>query len=113
MNDYKGSFLPLCIPYLFVYCDSEKMSERAREFLYGQDQTIFSGSDFNQKLKKQDIAKIIETILFLNTGESILRIVYDSKGDMIPFRNVKMLDSYKHVTLSANVNPEIFELKEK
>lgn len=44
--EYKGSFLPKCLPYLFLYMDSEAMAEKARELLYGVEQTVISGSDF-------------------------------------------------------------------
>lgn len=37
ITDYDGSFLPSCIPYLFLFMDCDKMEERARELLYGVD----------------------------------------------------------------------------
>jgi len=35
-----------------MFMDSDQMDERARELLYGIDQTIFTGRDFLNKLSK-------------------------------------------------------------
>ena len=34
IDNCKGSFLPHCLPYLFLYLDSEVMIEEAMELLY-------------------------------------------------------------------------------
>ena len=85
------------------------MDERARELLYGIDQTIFTGRDFLTKLPRNDIQQIIETILFTNTGESILKAVFDRTGDLIPFKQVKELKVYKNAILSTILGAQTYE----
>lgn len=81
--------------------DSDLMNERARELLYGPNQTYFTGRDFLNKLSRIEIEQILETIVFTNTGESILKAVFDKSGDLVPFKELKEKSVYKNALLST------------
>jgi hypothetical protein len=72
--------------------------------MYGIKQTVITGSDFYQKIPTVDCNQILETILFTNTGESILKIVTGDDGELIPFTslNLKTEVKYKNAILSTN-----------
>ena len=104
VTSYKGSYLPHCLPYLFFYMDSETMAERARDLLYGPNQTVFSGSDFKTKISAAETNQILETILFTNTGESILKIVTGDDGELIPASKLALKRGAQYINASVSNN---------
>ena len=104
MTSYKGSYLPHCLPYLFLYMDSEAMAEKARELLYGANQTAFSGSDFRTQISAAETDQILETILFTNTGESVLKIVTGDDGELIPASSLVLKAGAQYVNASVSNN---------
>ena len=104
MTSYKGSFLPHCLPYLFLYMDSEAMAESARELLYGLSQTVFSGSDFRTRISAMDTNQILETILFTNTGESVLKVVTGDDGELVPASGLALKRAARYVNASVSNN---------
>jgi hypothetical protein len=64
--------------------DSDLMNERSHELIYGSSCTFYTGRDFLTK-PKPELQTILETVVFTNTGESILKAVFDRSGDIVPF----------------------------
>jgi hypothetical protein len=52
----------------------------------------------------------LETIFFTNTGESILKAVFDSQGELVPFSQVKEVKVYKNAILSTICGSQTYEL---
>jgi hypothetical protein len=63
--------------------DSEKMMERAMEKFYDGHLVKFSGDEMVNKLRASQVEQILEMSLFISTGDPILKVVYDDKGDLV------------------------------
>lgn len=94
-------FLPDCLPYLFLYMDSSVMFEQAFSYIHEKQCSIYTGSLFHS-MNMTTVATILEHILFTTSGESILRVVYDENGDLIPFSRLEEQNVNHQCVLSAN-----------
>lgn len=106
----QGALLPHCLPYLFLFMDSGTMSERAMELLYGREQIDFTARDLLQKFKRNDLQAILETCLFTTAGDSILRVVYDQEGRLIPRSELKLAEEYQHGLWSGHGRPRQYAI---
>ena len=68
---------------MFILLDTETMAEEALMHIHGPSKTVFTGRDFLQKLSGNEIENIIETCLFTTSGCSILKVVFDGRGDLV------------------------------
>ena len=111
--DAKGSLAVRCLPFIFLFMDSDTMFERGMELVYGKSAASFTGGDFIPKsvhssmmptanLSYKAVESIIETSLFTTAGDSILKVVFDSEGRLVPRSELKLLTSFKHSTLSGH-----------
>jgi len=108
---------------MFLYMDSEEMFERALELCYGKSLAAFTGRDFvptevragfalqpavskAPKLARRAIESIIETCLFTTAGDSILKVVYDANGDLVPRSKLLERDPFKQCALSLHFRKE-------
>lgn len=97
--------LPELMPLLFLYMDSDSMFEAGMELLYGPALSCFTASDLLRAGGEGLARQVLETCLCTTAGESILRVVYDKDGQLVPRDQLKEAEPYAHCSLSAHCRP--------
>jgi len=107
-----GPLLPEALPFLFLYMDSDTMFERATELLYGPRLAAFTASDFLAAESAPLAQAVLETCLCTTAGESILRVVFDREGRLVPRHELREDEQHKytHCQLSGHYRPRQFAL---
>lgn len=83
IRHHEGPLQPKHIPLLFLNMDTEAMFEAALEVIVGPKQRMFTASGFaNKNLDKPTICQIIETAVFANLGQSVLKVAQDPDGKL-------------------------------
>lgn len=106
VTEARGTLLPECLPFLFLYMDSDTMFERALELVHGQELSTFTASDFLSQASKAVTQSILETCLCTTAGESILRVVFDKAGRLVPRHLLKEARPFTHCALSGHFRPQ-------
>lgn len=101
----QGALLPELLPLLFLFMDSDVMFERAMELIHTKTECVFSAIDFTATASEGLAARVIETCLCTTAGESILRVVYDKEGNLVPTADLEEVDQYRHCKVSAHLQP--------
>jgi hypothetical protein len=98
----EGGLLPELMPLVFLFMDSDTMFERAMELLYSPSECTFTAGDFLQAGSEGLAGRVLETCLTTTAGESILRVVFDRDGQLVPREELVEVDQYAHCKVSAH-----------
>jgi hypothetical protein len=115
--DAVSPLLPDSMPHLFLLMGSDAMFEAGMQLLHGQEQASFTASDFlddglgyGPRHSGRDTQHILETCLCTTAGESMLRVVFDADGQLVPRQRLKERDPWPHCSRSAHLWPEQYDL---
>jgi hypothetical protein len=112
VTEATGPLLPGCLPFLFLFMDSAAMLEGGIELLYGRALATYSASSVGlRSLGSEPVAKpVLETALCTTAGESILRVVFDKEGKLVPRSELTLAQQYSYCRLSGHLRGEWFKL---
>ena len=112
VTEASGPLLPACLPFLFLFMDSAAMLEGGMELLYGRSLAAYSASGEGlRSLGSESMAKpVLETALCTTAGESVLRVVFDGEGRIVPRAELTLAQQYSHCRLSGHLRGDWFKL---
>ena len=106
VTEATGPLLPETLPFLFLYMDTDAMFERGVELVHGPALSTFTASDFLAEVSPASTQQVLETCLCTTAGESILRVVYDREGRLVPRRGLTEASPFTHCVLSGHYRPQ-------
>jgi hypothetical protein len=108
VTEASSPLLPACLPFLFLYMDSDAMLEGGMELLYGPALSAYAAGDLRALGSEAVARQVLETCLCTTAGESILRVVFDREGALVPRQQLTEASHYSHCSLSGHLRPEQF-----
>ena len=109
VTEASSPLLPACLPFLFLYMDSDAMLEGGMELLYGRSLSAYAAGDVRSLGSEAAARQVLETCLCTTAGESILRVVFDRDGTLVPRHQLTEASPYSHCSLSGHLRPQQFQ----